>query len=104
MDDRERMYFHKLPRALRERLAKALDMPELIPVDGRTARRAQKRYRVELRGQWAKDCTVEEAAKEVNKTSHSLQVAVSMGRGIASFRSGDDIYTVERVKPEPLPH
>lgn len=78
MTEREKVYFQKLPKELRTRIAQALGQPELVPPDGRTAkaeaRRAAKAYRVQYEGErGSHECTLPQAAAMVGWNVEALE-------------------------------
>jgi hypothetical protein len=60
-------------------------------------RRVAPMLRVDVRGKGTNDMTYEEASQFVCRTTKQIQTALSIGRGAAYFRVGDDIITVQKL-------
>lgn len=60
-------------------------------------RRSGPRLLVKVRGQGSQKMSYEEASELVRRSSKQLQLALSIGRGIAHFRDGDDIIEIQRL-------
>jgi len=71
------------------------DKTDLI-VDRRGSHWAEKKVKVEIRGQGAIELTYKEACSQIHRTKKQLQMALSLGRGRASFTVGDEVFTVTK--------
>lgn len=108
MTDREKVYFQKLPKDLRVRIAHALSQPELVPPDGRRTRsealRAARSYEVTMASEKKPLlCTLENAAAHIGWRPEHLAAELAPSRTygpkVASAFVGGDEVTVRKVKP-----
>ena len=52
---------------------------------------------VEVRGQGSDNMTYEDAAKLVRRSTKQIQMAISIGRGVAHFNVDDEIISIKKV-------
>lgn len=71
------------------------DVTDLL-ADQRGKHWAEKTLKVEIRGQGISELTYEETCSQIQRTKKQLQMALSLGRGRASFTVGDEVFTVIR--------
>jgi len=60
-------------------------------------RRVEPQLSVEIRGQGSQNMSYEEASQLIRRSPKQLQMAMSIGRGVAHFRVDDDSISVRKL-------
>lgn len=60
-------------------------------------RRVEPQLSVEIRGQGSQNMSYQEASQLIRRSPKQLQMAISIGRGIAHFKVDDNVVLVQRL-------
>lgn len=80
-----------------ELLQKQLGDASDLLIDRRGKHWAERKLKVEVRGQGSFEATQDEICSQIKRTKKQLQMALSLGRGRASFTVENEIFTIIRL-------